>query len=278
MHLSRRKLLFVALLPGSQSHVPSSTNVHMALKTVMTCVDILMQKSCYLSTRIHACCCSAGLVSAEFGYIAQSSIASDGSCPALQPITPPVNGLVPASSTEPAEWLLAQMVWLPVSILSCRTGLTRAPMRQLSTHASASSPHPPNLTLYPHSPIYSPGLHPPNCSPGVSVLGQLARAAAAQLHLGLQDSLASCKFASTALVAIPASAVTADLVSASQAEAGGSLQALRQAVADMLAESGAQSVKMRMTVITCCMKCSLVKRWSNTTTSSMSTMEVSNHV
>ncbi|KAL0049061.1 hypothetical protein WJX82_005216 [Trebouxia sp. C0006] len=32
---------------------------------------------------------SSGLVSAEFGYIAQSSIASDGSCPALQPITPP---------------------------------------------------------------------------------------------------------------------------------------------------------------------------------------------
>ncbi len=200
----------------------------------MTCVHILVQRTCYLSTCIHACCCSAGLVSAEFGYIAQSCTAFEGGCPATQSIMLPFNGLVAADSTEPAEWLPHQMICSPVSILSCRTGLTRAPMRQLSTHASAG------------------GLRPPNLTPGVPLLGQLARAAAAQMQLGLQDSLASCKSASTALVAIPTSPITADPVSASQATAGGSMQALRQAVADMRAESRAQSVKVRMTVITSC--------------------------
>ena len=108
-------------------------------------------------------------------------------------------------------------------------------MRQLSINASADR------------------AHPPNCIPGISLLRQLARAAAAQ---GLQDSLASCKSASTALVAIPTSLVTADPVRASQAKAGGSMQAPQQAVADVRAESGAQSVKVCMTchyVLHCCL-------------------------
>ncbi len=104
-------------------------------------------------------------------------------------------------------------------------------MRQLSTHASADHPRPPNFT------------------PGVSLLEQLARAAAAQMQLRLQ---ASCKSASTALVPIPASGVTADPVGAGQAKAGSRMQALRQAVADMLAKSRAQSVKVRMTFIMSC--------------------------
>ena len=232
-HLSVCKpcaLCLVAHLPSSRMACAVFT---WQLRIVMTCVHTLVQRTCYLSTCIHACCCSAGLVSAEFGHTAQSCIVLmiEGTCPAPQPITLPVNGLVAADSTEPAGCLPHQMVWLPVSILTCRTGLTGAPMRQLSINASADR------------------AHPPNCIPGVSLLRQLARAAAAQ---GLQDSLASCKSASTALVAIPTSLVTADPVRASQAKAGGSMQALRQPVADVRAESGAQPVKVSMTVVTSC--------------------------
>ena len=53
-------------------------------------------------------------------------------------------------------------------------------------------------------------------------------------------------------MAIPTSLVPADPVRASQAKAGGSMQALLQAVADVRAESGAQPVKVSMTVITSC--------------------------
>jgi len=201
---------------GASLHQPT---LYMAIEH---CHDILVQRPC-----THACCRSAGLVSATFGCIAQSCISFEGTCPATQPIILPVNELMAADSAEPPGWLPDQMVFLPVSILSCRTGLARAPMRQLSIHASAGS------------------LRPPNFTPGVPLLGRLARAAAAQMQLGLQDSLASCKSASTALVPIPTSLVTADPVSASQAKAGGSMHALRQAVADMRAESQAQSAKVQ---------------------------------
>ncbi len=195
-------------------------------------------------------------MSASFDY---SCIAFEGGCPATQLITPPVNGLVAADSTEPPGWLPAQMVWSTVSILSCRTGhqrerLTRLPMRQLSIHASVNSPQPPNFT------------------PGVTLLGQLARAAAAQLHLGLQDSLASCKSASTALVAMPTSAITADPGSAGQAKQEAACKPRGKLWQRCALRVKRNLPRYKMTMITpsgCCTTCSLTKGLYKASTSCM---------
>ena len=73
-HLSVCKpcaLCLVAHLPSSRMACAVFT---WQLRIVMTCVHTLVQRTCYLRTCIHACCCSADLVSAEFGYTAQSCI------------------------------------------------------------------------------------------------------------------------------------------------------------------------------------------------------------